>query len=166
MLKKLPYIALYITRCFLPCNVMSLDGDNHLAFQLIAYHRHDYHRWWRNTSFHHHQRNPVTLEPEEPGDGSNDTHLLSLPLLVLTNIIDDLDVSDVCSLRLVNKFLLKVTETSYIHRVRLSGSPISDPASSPASPCPRTPSLSVLDLAVTYNLSQLPTGQQINSFIL
>ena len=97
---------------------------------------------------HHHD--------DHGGDGaSNDSHLLSLPLLVLTNIIDELDVGDVASLRLVNKFLLKVTESRYIRSVRLSATPPSTPSSSPTPPS----SLSVLDLDVTYNLSQLPTGQ-------
>ena len=103
------------------------------------------------SSYHHHHEVPVS--PESGDEGSNDTHLLSLPLLVLTNIIDDLDVADVNSLRLVNKFLLKVTESRYIRSVRLSASPPSTPASSPSSS-----SLSVLALEVTYNLSQLPTG--------
>lgn len=106
------------------------------------------------SSYPHHHVHPVSPEPQESGDDdSNDPHLLSLPLLVLTNIIDDLDVEDVCSLRLVNKFLLKVTESRYIRSVRLSLSPPSSPVSSPAP----SSSLSVLDLAVTYNLSQLPT---------
>ena len=105
-----------------------------------------------STSSHHHHNYPVISDDD---DDSNDPHLLSLPLLVLTNIIDDLDVGDVASLRLVNKFLLKVTESRYIRSVRLSASP----PSSPASPTPSSSaSLSVLDLAVTYNLSQLPTG--------
>ena len=111
------------------------------------------------SSYHHHHVDPVSPEPhEESGDDddSNDPHLLSLPLLVLTNIIDDLDVGDVCSLRLVNKFLLRVTETRYIRSVRLSASPPTSPVSSPAP----ASSLSVLDLAVTYNLSQLPTGRK------
>ena len=115
------------------------------------------------SSYHHHHVDPVSPEPQEEAeddDDSNDPHLLSLPLLVLTNIIDDLDVEDVCSLRLVNKFLLKVTETRYIRSVRLSLSPPSSPVSSPAP----ASSLSVLDLAVTYNLSQLPTGQKIILF--
>lgn len=103
-----------------------------------------------STSSHHHA-DPVIPDDD---DDSNDPHLLSLPLLVLTNIIDDLDVGDVASLRLVNKFLLKVTESRYIRSVRLSASPPSSPASTPGPPS----SLSVLDLAVTYNLSQLPTG--------
>ena len=116
-----------------------------------------------STSSHHHHNYPVTstsshhladsVIPEDDDDDSNDPHLLSLPLLVLTNIIDDLDVGDVASLRLVNKFLLKVTESRYIRSVRLSASPPSSPASPSSSA-----SLSVLDLAVTYNLSQLPTG--------
>ena len=105
-----------------------------------------------STSSHHHG-DPVI--PDDNDDGSNDPHLLSLPPEVLTNIIDDLDVGDVASLRLVNKFLLKVTESRYIRSVRLSASPPSSPASTPA---PSLSSLSVLDLAVTYNLSQLPTG--------
>ena len=96
------------------------------------------------SSYHHHHQVPVIPES---------THLLSLPLLVLTSIIDDLDVADVNSLRLVNKFLLKMTESRYIRSVRLSASPPSTPASSPSSS-----SLSVLALEVTYNLSQLPTG--------
>lgn len=100
------------------------------------------------SSYHHHHEVPLT--PETGDDDS--THLLSLPLLVLTNIIDDLDVADVNSLRLVNKFLLKMTESRYIRSVRLSASPPSTPASSPSSS-----SLSVLALEVTYNLSQLPT---------
>ena len=103
-----------------------------------------------STSSHHHG-DPVI--PDE--DDSNDPHLLSLPPEVLTNIIDDLDVGDVASLRLVNKFLLKVTESRYIRSVRLSASPPSSPATTPT---PSLSSLSVLDLAVTYNLSQLPTG--------
>ena len=116
------------------------------------------------SSYHHHHVDPVSPEPQESGDDddSNDPHLLSLPLLVLTNIIDDLDVEDVCSLRLVNKFLLKVTESRYIRSVRLSLSPPSSPVSSPAP----SSSLSVLDLAVTYNLSQLPTGRKIRYLVM
>ena len=107
----------------------------------------------------YHRDVPVTPESEE--DGSNDTHLLSLPLLVLTNIIDDLDVRDVNSLRQVNKFLLKVTESRYIRSVRLSASPPSTPATSPSSS-----SLSVLALEVTYNLSQLPTGERKQNYVI
>ena len=103
--------------------------------------------------------------------------LVSLPLLVLIKIIDYVSLKDVCHLSGVNKFLHNFIESHFITNVTLIGSPPSTPAPTPeisVFPRPAMPafyalpsslpeeeechSLSVLNLTITYNISQLPTG--------
>jgi len=111
--------------------------------------------------------------------------LVSLPLLVLIKIIDYVSLKDVCHLSGVNKFLHNFIESHFITNVTLIGSPPSTPAPTseisvfsdgnlPLFPRPAMPafyalppslpeeeechSLSVLNLTITYNISQLPTG--------
>lgn len=102
--------------------------------------------------------------------------LVSLPLLVLIKIIDYVSLKDVCHLSGVNKFLHNFIESHFITNVTLIGSPPSTPAPTPeisVFPRPAMPafyalpsslpeeeechSLSVLNLTITYNISQLPT---------
>ena len=110
--------------------------------------------------------------------------LVSLPLLVLIKIIDYVSLKDVCHLSGVNKFLHNFIESHFITNVTLNGSPPSTPAPGPdvsvgsdrsltstlrpalpvllplpaSLPDEECHNLSVLNLTITYNISQLPTG--------
>jgi len=85
--------------------------------------------------------------------------LISIPLLVLTNIVDYLSVSEVINLAYVNKYLYNFVRSNYNIKVTLEGSPSSSPSqsSSQLSTSQSSSNLSVLDLTVSYNISQLPT---------
>ena len=78
--------------------------------------------------------------------------LTSLPLIVLTQIIDILFTSDICSLSCVNKFFSDFISSHYTTSVILPGSP------------PPLPSSFVLSLSMCSNVSQLPDIQSYHHF--
>ena len=84
-------------------------------------------------------------------------NLVSLPHLVLINIVDNLTISDVGRISCVNKFLRDFIKSNYIVYITLSGS--SSPSQSSDTSSDTTTSRSVLSLFLTLSISQLPTGE-------
>ena len=113
-------------------------------------------------------KSQVLESPDNLGDKRDDNHnysstLLSLPHLVLLNIVDNLPVSDVCTISRVNKFLYDFIKSNYITVAKLSG-----PSASSTSPGPSqdtsSPSINILSLIMTLSVSQLPTGDSNYSY--
>lgn len=92
-----------------------------------------------------------------PGDDHHNYifELVTLPHLILVNIVDNLSVSDVCRLSCVNKYLRDFIKSNYITRVTLSGPTL--PSSGTPSSLEAVPSKNILSLNLTLSLSQLPT---------
>ena len=78
--------------------------------------------------------------------------LTSLPLIVLTQIIDSLSARDVCMLSCVNKFFSSLISSLYTLSVTLPGPP------------PTSPGSSVLHLRLSSNLSHLPAIESFHPF--
>lgn len=108
------------------------------------------------TSHQHQQEEEAGQDDQD--DQAGGLALASLPQLVLATILDLLSVGDVVRLSQVDRFLQQFVHSRYIPRVTLApGEEPSSPSASATSTLPPTHNLSVLDLTVTYNVSQLPT---------
>ena len=98
-------------------------------------------------------------EEEDDHSSSSRLRLVSLPHLVLINIVDNLSVSDVARLSCVNKYLRHFISSHYILRVTLTG-PATSSAASTSSDTDNpsaSASLNVLSLSLRFSLSQLPS---------
>ena len=85
---------------------------------------------------------------------SSPLRLVSLPHLVLINIVDNLSVTEVSRLSCVNKYLRDFINSHYILRVILTGAGTSSTCSDPDT---LSASLNVLSADLRLSISQLPT---------